>query len=176
VLHVFYDQVGESERYHFDAGQWVSHHAWLARYPERQVLVDPDAEVYPRPGQEEGNDGTSLSNPAQPMAIRQLRERDQERDRQAQESVQALLETMASLRNSGVSPVDGIAGLFMLRAGFRGLCEAVAFTVVAALAFRGKGLWLWLALGLVLAVVLPLYRMASARREFAGQGGSEPAS
>ncbi|AEF90029.1 hypothetical protein DelCs14_3025 [Delftia sp. Cs1-4] len=176
VLHVFYDQVGESERYHFDAGQWVSHHAWLSRYPERQVLVDTDGEVYPQPGQEEGADGTALTNPAQPMTITRLRERDQERDRQAQESVQALLDTMASLRKSGVSPVQGIVGLFMLRAGFRGLCEAVAFTVIAALAFRGKGLWLWLALGLVLAVVLPLYRMAGARREFAGQGGGDAAS
>src|SRR5256885_16806640 len=64
VLHVFYDQVGESERYHFDAGQWVSHHAWLSRYPERQVLVDTDGEVYPQPGQEEGADGTALTNPA----------------------------------------------------------------------------------------------------------------
>jgi hypothetical protein len=176
VLHVFYDQVGESERYHFDAGQWISHHAWLARYPQRQVLIDPDGEAYAGQGEEEGAGATALNNPAQPMDIARLRERDHERDRQAQESVQALLDTMASLRKSGVPPVEGIVGLFVLRAGVRGLCEAVAFTVIAALAFRGKGLWLWLALGLVLAVVLPLYRMASARRQFVEQGGGDAAS
>src|SRR2546427_4137787 len=32
-----------------------------SRYPERQVLVDTDGEVYPQPGQEEGADGTARS-------------------------------------------------------------------------------------------------------------------
>src|SRR5260221_957911 len=52
--------------------------------------------VYPQPGQEEGADGTALTNPAQPMTITRLRERDQERDRQAQESVKARSEEHTS--------------------------------------------------------------------------------
>ncbi|CAB5703767.1 Uncharacterised protein [Delftia tsuruhatensis] len=182
VLHVFHDQVGESERYHFDGAQWIAHHAWLAKYPQRQILIDPEGKIYPAAGEgpgsdgKRGADGTAFSDPAQPMALARLRERDEQREREAKESVQALLDTVASLRESGVSPVDGIVGLFVLRAGLRGLFQALAFTVVVALALRGRHLWLWLPLGLVLAVLLPLYRMARARREFRGQGGADTAS
>lgn len=62
--------------------------------------------------------------------------------------------------------MQGLIGVLLLRAGFKGLLQAIVFTVVTVLLF--KGLWLWLGLGLVLAVVLPLYYIVTEYKSLHG--------
>lgn len=156
VHEVFYDQVGETERMHFDEGLWVSRKAFFDKHPQRRAIVeppDPDREADGEPG-DDGEYACS-KDPGKPMPVAKLRKQEAKNKQEAQEAAQAFIDLAKEMRASGTSPVQGLIGVMLLRAGFKGLLQAVAFTVVTVLLF--KGLWLWLGLGLVLAIVLPLY-------------------
>ncbi len=171
VLEVFYDQVGETERMHFAAGQWVSRQAFFDKNPQWLPVVEPK----PKRGQageaavnddDEDADYGCSKDPAKPVSITQLREQDAERKREAQEAVEAIVDFAKAMRSSGTSPVQGLIAVVLLRAGLKGLLHAFGFTVVTVLLF--KGFWLWLGLGLVLAVVLPLVYMLSEYKDIKG--------
>ena len=174
VLEVFYDQVGETERMHFDKGQWVSRKAFFAAYPQWRTVVEP---VDERSAAGEGSDGGGSDeepedayghskDPAKPVSVAKLRKDEAERKKQAEEAAQAFIDMARAMGKSGKSPVQGLIGVLLLRAAFKGLLQAIAFTVVTVLLF--KGLWLWLGLGLVLAIVLPLYYILSEYKDIHG--------
>ncbi|WP_235507473.1 hypothetical protein [Acidovorax sp. Leaf78] len=170
VLEVFYDQVGETERMHFDQGQWVSRKAFFAAYPQWRAVVEPAVE---RDSASDGNAEDSSEDeychskdPAKPVSVSKLRQQEAERKQEAQEAAQAFIDMARAMGKSGKSPVQGFIAVLLLRAGFKGLLQAIAFTVVTVLLF--KGLWLWLGLGLVLAIVLPLYYMLSEYKDIHG--------
>ena len=172
VLEVFYDQVGETERMHFDAGQWVSRQAFFQKNPQWQPVVEPKAkrgEKGESSGDEEDEEDADYAcskDPAKPISITKLRKQEVERKREAQEAVEAIVDFAKAMGKSGTSPVKGLIAVLLLRAGLKGLLQAFVFTVVTVLLF--KGFWLWLGLGLVLAVVLPLYYMLSEYKDLKG--------
>ncbi len=169
VLEVFYDQVGETERMHFDAGQWVSRQAFFQKNPQWQPVVEPQAqrgEQGESSEDDEDADHACSKDPAKPIPITQLRKQEAQRKREAQEAVEAFVGLAKAMGKSGTSPVQGLIAVLLLRAGLKGLLQAVVFTVVAVLLF--KGFWLWMGLGLVLAVVLPLYYMLSEYKDIKG--------
>ena len=168
VLEVFYDQVGETERMHFDAGQWVSRQAFFDKNPQWLPVVEPKAE------RDEDTDYSVSKDPAKPISITRLRKQEAERKREAQEAAEALVDFARAMGKGGVkNPVAGLIGVLLLRAGLKGLLQAFVFTVLAVLLF--KGFWLWLGLGLVLAVVLPLYYMLSEYKAIKGDDDSSDA-
>lgn len=171
VLEVFYDQVGETERMYFDAGQWVSRQAFFDKNPQWLLVVEPkpqqgeagEATVNEDDG---GADHGCSKDPAEPVSITQLRKQDAERKREAQEAVEAIVGFAKAMGKSGTPPVQGLIAVLLLRAGLKGLLHAFVFTAVTVLLF--KGFWLWLGLGLVLAVVLPLVYMLSEYKDIKG--------
>ena len=174
VLQVFYDQVGETERMHFDDGQWVSRQAFFDKHPERRSIVepaDPDRQAGPAGDEEPEDEYDCSKDPGKPVSVAKLRKQEAERKQQGQEAAEAFIEMAKAMGKSGVSPVKGLIAVLLLRAGFKGLLQAIAFTVVTVLLF--KGLWLWLGLGLVLAIVLPLYYMLSEYKDIHGDGDDE---
>lgn len=173
VLEVFYDQVGETERMHFDAGQWVSRQAFFQKNPQWQPVVEPKAQRGEKGESSEGDeedeedaDYACSKDPAKPIPITKLRKQEAQRKREAQEAVEAIVDFAKAMGKSGTSPVKGLIAVLLLRAGLKGLVQAFVFTVVTVLLF--KGFWLWLGLGLVLAVVLPLYYMLSEYKDLKG--------
>lgn len=168
VLEVFYDQVGETERMHFNAGQWVSRQAFIQKNPQWLSVVEPHAtraEPGGSPGDGDGEHAPS-KDPAKPISVAKLREQEARRKREAHEAAEAFVDFAKAMGRSGTSPVKGMIAVLLLRAGIKGLVHAVAFTVITVLLF--KGLWLWLGLGLVLAVALPLYYITSEYKELKG--------
>ena len=169
VLEVFYDQVGETERMHFDAGQWVSRKAFIQKNPQWLPVVEPqagrDEAGDASEGDEDADHGCS-KDPAKPISVAQLRKQEAQRKREAQEAVEAFVGLAQAMGKSGTSPVQGLIAVLLLRAGLKGLLQAFVFTVLAVLLF--KGFWLWLGLGLVLAVVLPLFYMLSEYKDIKG--------
>lgn len=169
VLEVFYDQVGETERMHFDAGQWVSRQAFFDKNPQWLPVVEPKAERNEADDASEGDgdaDYGCSKDPAKPISVTQLRKQEAKRQREAQEAVEAFVGLTKAMRQSGTSPVQGLIAVLLLRAGLKGLLHAFVVTVAAVLLF--KGFWLWLGLGLVLAVVLPLLYMLSEYKDIKG--------
>lgn len=173
VLEVFYDQVGETERMHFDVGQWVSRQAFFRKNPQWQPVVEPKAQRGEKGESSEGDeedeedaDYACSKDPAKPISITKLRKQEAQRKREAQEAVEAIVDFAKAMGKSGTSPVKGLIAVLLLRAGLKGLVQAFVFTVVTVLLF--KGFWLWLGLGLVLAVVLPLYYMLSEYKDLKG--------
>ena len=176
VLEVFYDQVGETERMHFDAGQWVSRQAFFQKNPQWQPVVEPQAQRGERGESSEDDedaDHACSKDPAKPIPITQLRKQEAQRKREAQEAVEAFVGLAKAMGKSGTSPVQGLIAVLLLRAGLKGLLHAVVVTVAAVLLF--KGFWLWMGLGLVLAVVLPLYYMLSEYKDIKGDHGDSDA-
>lgn len=173
VHEVFYDQVGETERRHFDKGLWVSRTAFFESNPECRAVVEPVAERSAagddsglQDDEGEGDPYGQSQDPGKPVTVAKLRKQEAERKKQGEEAAQAFIDLARAMGKEGKSPVQGLIGVLLLRAGFKGLLQAIAFTVVTVLLF--KGLWLWLGLGLVLAVVLPLYYMLSEYKDIHG--------
>ena len=178
VLEVFYDQSGETERMHFDRGDWVSRKAFLAAYPQWRAVVEPAQPQASVRGAEEGEgiEGDPYAHskdPAKPLAVGKLRQQEEQRKREAQEAAEAFVEMARAMGKSGKSPVQGLIAVLLLRAGFKGLVHAAVFTVVTVLLF--KGFWLWMGLGLLLAVALPLYYMATEHKELRGDDAEDDA-
>jgi len=174
VLEVFYDQVGETERMHFDKGQWVSRKAFFEANPQWRAVVEPVDEAV---AAGDGGEGTQedacahSKDPAKPVSVSRLRKQEAERRKKGEEAAQAFIDMAKEMHKTGTSPVQGLIAVLLLRAGFKGLLQAIAFTVVTVLLF--KGLWLWLGLGLVLAIVLPLYYMLSEYKDLHGDGDED---
>lgn len=164
VAEVFYDQVGETERMFFEQGMWVSRPSFYASNPTLKAVVErAEDDTEERAGEEDeegASDGTK--NPRKPVPIGTLRTQQEDREREGREAVEAMVGMFKDMRESGVNPVDGVMGIFMLKAGFKGLVHAALFTLVTVLLF--KGFWLWMGLGLLLAVALPLYYMNAERK------------
>lgn len=168
VLEIFYDQVGETERMHFDRGQWVSRAAFMGANPQWRAVVEP--------AQQDGEDSEGTADdpyacskdPAKPLAVAKLRQQEEKRMREAQEAAEAFIGMARAMGKSGQSPVQGLIAVLLLRAGLKGLVHAVVFTVVTVLLF--KGFWLWMGLGLVLAVALPLYYIVTEHKALRGDG------
>ena len=173
VLEIFYDQVGETERMHFDRGQWVSRRAFMDANPQWRAVVEP-AQQDSEDSEGEADDPYACSkDPAKPLAVAKLRKQEEKRMREAQEAAEAFIDMARAMGKSGKSPVQGLIAVLLLRAGLKGLLHAVAFTVVTVLLF--KGFWLWMGLGLVLAVALPLYYIVTEHKELRGDDGDDDA-
>ncbi|GDY35460.1 hypothetical protein [Acidovorax sp. NB1] len=171
VLEVFYDQVGETERMHFDRGQWVSRQAFTDANPQWRAEVEPAHQDGESHDGEAENRYACSKDPAKPLAVAKLRQQEEKRKREAREAAEAFVEMARAMGKSGKSPVQGLMAVLLLRAGFKGLVHAVVFTVVTVLLF--KGFWLWMGVGLVLAVALPLYYMATEHKELRGDDGDD---
>ncbi|HTH10260.1 MAG TPA: hypothetical protein VMA55_11880 [Acidovorax sp.] len=174
VLEVFYDQVGETERMHFDQGRWVSRKDFFSAHPQWRTVVEP-MEEHSTPGEgvsgaaqgeEEGDRYACSKDPAKPISVAQLRKDAARRKKEAEEAAQAFIDMARTMGKAGKSPVQGLVAVLLLRAGFKGLLQAIVFTIATILLF--KGFWLWLGLGLVLAIVLPLYYMLSEYKDIHG--------
>lgn len=168
VLHVFYDQVGETERMHFDQGRWVARKAFLEAHPRWRTVVEP---MEPHSDGSDGADEQSAPHgcsrdPAKPVSVAKLRRDEANRRKQGEEAAQAFIDLARTMGKSGQSPVQGLMAVLLLRAGLKGLLHAVVFTVITVLLF--KGLWLWLGLGLVLAITLPLFYMQREHKDLQG--------
>ena len=171
VLEIFYDQVGETERMHFDRGQWVSRQAFMDANPQWRTVVEP-AQPSGEDSEGDADDRYACSkDPAKPLAVAKLRQQEEKRKREAQEAAEAFVEMARAMGKSGKSPVQGLIAVLLLRAGLKGLVHAVVFTVVTVLLF--KGFWLWMGLGLALAVALPLYYMATEHKELRGEDSGD---
>ncbi len=177
VAEVFYDQVGETERMHFDRGQWVSRKAFMDVNPQWRDVVEPAQRDGAGPGND-GEDGSEADDPyacskdpTKPLAVAKLRQQEEKRMREAQEAAEAFIDMARAMGKSGKSPVQGLIAVLLLRAGLKGLLHAAAFTVVTVLLF--KGFWLWMGLGLALAVVLPLYYIVTEHKELRGDDGDD---
>jgi len=177
VLEVFYDQVGETERMHFDEGEWVSRKAFFAVHPQWRAVVEP--------AQHSGADGADEAeqaddpfafskDPARPLPVHKLLQQAEKRQRDAQDAAEAFVELARTMGKGGKSPVQGLVAVLLLRAGFKGLVHAVLFTVVSVLLF--KSFWLWMGLGLALAVALPLYYMLAEHKELRGDDSDDACS
>lgn len=172
VMEVFYDQVGETERMHFDQGRWVSRQAFMDANPQWRAVVEPVPQVGEGGEDDDADDRYACSkDPVKPLAVAKLRQQEEKRKREAREAAEAFVEMARAMGKSGKSPVQGLMAVLLLRAGFKGLVHAVVFTVVTVLLF--KGFWLWMGLGLVLAVALPLYYMATEHKALRGEDGSD---
>jgi hypothetical protein len=182
VLEIFYDQVGETERMHFDRGRWVSRKDFFNAHPAWRTVVEPAEELSAAGGgnadaggaQEECEDGDRYAcskDPAKPIGVAQLRKQEAQRRQEAEEAARAFIDMARAMGKTGKSPVQGLVAVLLLRAGFKGLLQAIVFTVAAILLF--KGFWLWLGLGLVLAIVLPLYYMVSEYKDIHGDDGDD---
>ncbi|MFY3382894.1 hypothetical protein [Paracidovorax sp. MALMAid1276] len=176
VLEVFYDQVGETERMHFDLGRWVSRKDFMDAHPEWRAVVEP----VQQPGDDEGNEEgegddryACSKDPAKPLAVGKLRQQEDKRQREAREAAEAFVDMARAMGKTGKSPVQGLIAVLLLRAGFKGLVHAVIFTVVTVLLF--KGFWLWMGLGLVLAIALPLYYIVTEYKELRGDDDDDNA-
>lgn len=143
VLEVFYDQVGETERMHFDAGQWVSGRAFFQKNPQWLPVLEPKTErgeAGERSEDDDGNEDTDYGcskDPAKPVSISKLRQQAAERQREAQETVEAIADFAKAMGKSGTSPVQGLMAVLLLWAGLKGLLFALVFTVVTVLLFKG---------------------------------------
>jgi hypothetical protein len=174
VLEVFHDQVGETERMHFDQGRWVSRRDFFDVHPQWRTVVEPVEEPNTTGegasgaarGEEEGDRYACSNDPAKPVSVAQLRKDAARRKKEAEEAARAFIDMARAMGKTGKSPVQGLVAVLLLRAGFKGLVQAIVFTVVTILLF--KGFWLWLGLGLVLAIVLPLYYMLSEYKDIHG--------
>lgn len=167
VLEVFYDQVGETERMHFDQGQWVGRQTFFSAHPDWRAVVEPADG-----GDDAQDDPYACSrDPAKPMSVAKMRKDEADRRKQGEEAAKAFIDLAQTLGKNGQSPVQGLIAVLLLRAGFKGLLHAVVFTVVTVLLF--KGIWLWLGLGLVLAIALPLFYMVREHKELRGEGGDD---
>ena len=161
VLEVFYDQVGETERMHFDQGRWVARKAFLEAHPQWRTVVEP---MEPHSDGGDGAPHGCSRDPAKPMSVAKLRRDEANRRKQGEEAAQAFIELACTMGKSGQSPVQGLMAVLLLRAGLKGLLHAVVFTVITVLLF--KGLWLWL--GLVMAITLPLFYMQREHKDLQG--------
>ena len=168
VLEVFYDQVGETERMHFDKGQWVSRKAFFESNPQWRALVEPVDERSTGAAQDEEEEDpyACTKDPAKPIAVAKLRKDEAKRKREGEEAAQAFIDLASAMGKTGQSPVKGLIAVLLLRAGFKGLLQGIAFTVVTVLLFQG--FWLWLGLGLALTIALPLYYMATEHKALHG--------
>lgn len=177
VAEVFYDQVGETERMHFDRGQWVSRKAFMDANPQWRSVIEPAQRDGAGPGRDgeedcEADDPYACSkDPTKPLAVTKLRQQEEKRMREAQETAEAFIEMAQAMGKSGKSPVQGVLAVLLLHAGLKGLLHAAAFTVVTVLLF--KGFWLWMGLGLALAVALPLYYIVTEYQELRGDDGDD---
>lgn len=169
VLDVFYDQVGETQRMHFDKGQWVLRSYFLALYPHLQSVVEPAHD--PDDGDEPGDRAAAdAHDPAKPISVDRLRKDEAKKRKEAQEAAEAFVEFAKAMgKNGAKSTMDGVIGVVLLGSALKGLLHAVVFTVATVLLF--KGLWLWLGLGLVLAIALPLYYATRTHSELKGDDG-----
>lgn len=179
VLEVFYDQVGETERMHFDQGQWVGRKAFFSAHPDWRAVVEPADERNAATGGADAGDGAQddpyacSRDPAKPMSVAKMRKDEADRRKQGEEAAQAFIGLARTMGKSGQSPVQGLMAVLLLRAGFKGLLHAIVFTVVTVLLF--KGLWLWLGLGLVLAIALPLFYMLREYKDLRGDDDDDAA-
>lgn len=180
VLEIFYDQVGETERMHFDRCHWVSRKDFFRAHPEWRTVAEPveehsavgGADAGDAPDEGEDDDRYACSrDPAKPIGVAQLRKQEAQRKKEAEEAARAFVDMARAMGKSGKSPVQGLIAVLLLRAGFKGLLQAIVFTVATILLF--KGFWLWLGLGLVLAIVLPLYYMLSEYKDIHGDDDDE---
>lgn len=170
VLEVFYDQVGETERMHFDRGQWVSRQAFYTAQPELRRVSEP-SEAAGGP-EDDGEDPYDYSkDPDKPISVAALRKQEEKRKREAEEAVKAFLGMASAMGKSGGSPVQGLIGALLVRAGLKGLLHAAVFTLVTVLLF--KGFWLWMGLGIALAVALPLYYIVTEHKALTGGDGDD---
>lgn len=175
VLEVFYDQVGETERMHFDQGQWVARKAFWGAHPEWRAVVEPAHEPGAAGADEDADaqhDPYACSrDPAKPMSVARLRKDEADRKKQGEEAAQAFIDLARTMGKSGQSPVQGLIAVLLLRAGFKGLLHAIVFTVATVLLF--KGFWLWMGLGLVLAIALPLFYMVREYKDLRGDADDD---
>lgn len=92
-MEVFYDQVGETERMHFDQGRWVSRQAFMDANPQWRAVVEPVPQVG-----EGGEDGDAhdryacSKDPAKPLAVAKLCQQEEKRKREAREAAEAFVE------------------------------------------------------------------------------------
>ncbi|MGY4534565.1 hypothetical protein ACVW0Y_003706 [Pseudomonas sp. TE3786] len=155
VVEVFYDQVGETQRYHFSAGKLVNRDAFYLAEPEAGRAVD---------GQLPEPDEGECIEVAKPTSLKQLLAEQKSEAKQRDETVQAFIELAKVSRETGSNPLEVVQVVMVLGGLAKGLLQAFVFTLVTVLLF--KGVWLWIGLGLVLAVVLPLYYATQANKPF----------
>src|SRR6218665_1638376 len=153
VLEVFHSQVCETERHYFHAGHRVSPEAFYQAEPEIGQVVEAQL----------GEDEEDFTGEfAEPASLKQLLAEQKANTKLRDETVQAIVELADISRKTGSNPLDVARSVLVLRGLLKGVLQALAFTLVTVLLF--KGLWLWIGLGVVLLVALPLYYASQANK------------
>jgi hypothetical protein len=156
VVEVFYDQVGETQRYHYLAGKQVNREPFYQSEPQAGQVVDAQL------GEPDEDD--CCVTVAKPVSLKQLLAEQKSEAKQRDEAVQAFVELAKLSRETGSNPLAVVQGVMVIGGLAKGLLQALAFTVVTVLLF--KGFWLWMGAGLLLAVALPLYHANQANKPF----------
>ena len=162
VLEIFYDQAGETRRYHFLDSKLVNREALYKAHPRVPTLAAAEFA---------DEDDIEHQQVDKPIPLRKLRVDEEQRTADAQKMVEALVDIAKVSRESGVNPLQVMRSALIMRALVVGLLKALAFTVVTVLLF--KGIWLWILLGLVLAVVLPLFGALKVLKDFGPLEGDD---
>lgn len=169
VYEVFHDQVGETQGFHFMADKLVSRGDWFAAMPELTDLV-----VEAMGAEDEGADDADADDGAtddhdcsvavgKPVPIQKLIDDEQRRAKEAEALVEGIVALGKAARETGANPLELAKGALVVGGLIKGVVQALVFTVVTVLLF--KGVWLWIGIGVVLLVVLPLWYAGTASRE-----------
>ena len=154
VVDTFHDQVGECSRHYFLQGQLVDENTLFEACPATRTVVEAQFD----------DDLENESEPVRPVDIAALIKQTRQQQDDAQEMVGSLLELSKIARESGQNPMDVMRSALVLRALVKGVVQGVLFGVVTVLLF--KGMWLWVGLSVLLVVILPLYHVTQASKEF----------
>lgn len=166
VLEIFHDQVGESSRYHFLDNRWVKRDDLYRAKPDVAEVVAAQIE------QNDDDEDYSIS-PDAPMLLDEMIKKHRRREDEAQELVSSFLDLAKAARETNSNPLDVIKSALIMRAMIIGVLQALAFTVVTVLLF--KGIWLWIGLGVILLVVLPIWKVMAVNKDFSDGEGERDA-
>lgn len=178
VLDTFFDQVGESARYHFLDNQLVNKEALYEALPQAKDIVMGqiddemrDDEEYEEEHDEDEELESDTVSVVKPVPIDQLIKDGKRREKEALEVVDVIRELGKASRESGANPMHLLKGALVVRAALKGLLHAVLFGVVTILLF--KGLWLWITLTGLAVIGLPLIYAGRELSELGGIGEAQ---
>ncbi|MFN3579272.1 MAG: hypothetical protein ACK4VV_02205 [Pseudomonas sp.] len=160
VVDTFNDQVGEFRRAHFLSGALVSQADLYAREPTLQPLIDELLEE---------RDEEDLAAAPKPVSVRKLIADEQQRSKDAEEMIKGVMDLARHMNETGESPLEAVQSVLVRDAMFTSLKQALLFTVVTVLLF--KGMWLWITLGILLLIGLTLFRTQQIMKDL--KGGEE---
>ncbi len=158
VLEIFHDQVGEISRYHFLDDMLVGMDVFSQDAPREFGVA---IKVLPLRERDEDDtedsdreDEDDLIAQGKRFSLSGLIKQEKKQEEDTQKMVDAMIGFSKLAVESGGDIKGTLQSVLVVRALIKGVLQALCFTIVTALLF--KGIWLWIGLGVVLLIVLPL--------------------